>query len=45
MRDVKICGKVKEIPNLESNQYIQFQMDMQKEARKQVFESAKKKEK
>ena len=42
MREVKICGSVKEIPNLKSDQYIQFQMDMQKEAQKQVFESEKK---
>ena len=41
MRDVKICSSVKDILNLESNQYIQFQMDIQKEARKQVFESEK----
>ena len=45
MRDVKICGSVKDIPNSESDQYIQFQMDMQKEAQKQVFESAKNKRK
>ena len=41
MKDVKICGSMKDILNSESDQYVQFQMDMQKEARKQVFKSEK----
>ena len=42
---MKICGRVDDIPNSDTAEYDQFVMDMQKLARKQVFESAKNKKK
>merc|ERR1711884_905579 len=45
MEDVKVCGSVDDVPNSDTAEYDQFVMDMQKLARKQVFESSKNKKK
>ena len=42
MVDVKVCRSTKNIPELGSDQYDQFKLDIQEEARKQVFKSEKK---